>query len=588
MHYLVVSGGVISGLGKGITASSIGLILKSYGYRVTAIKIDPYLNVDSGTMSPFEHGECFVLDDGGETDLDLGNYERFLDITLTRQHSLTSGKLYKAIIEKERRGDYLGKTVQMMPHVTDYIKTYLEEVSKISVSNNGNEFQRNEFQGNEFQRNESRGNESRGNEICIIELGGTVGDYESNIYLEALSEFAKDHNVVHVHVSLLPIIKNDVKTKPAQQSVRILRSMGIDPQILVLRCDNNNVSDEIMDKLSRMCKIDRENIIINRDVQTIYHVPKLFMEQNMVGVLKKLLSNDSKSNGLKLNNVPNLESYNLLMQSIENKSRLPKIKVGIVGKYIGVQDTYLSLIRAIEHAGFVKNVNPQIVWINTDNTDELEVQLKSVDRVIIPGGFGNRGIEEMIWCARYCRENGVPIFGICLGMQIMCIELDRNVLGNSMATSEEFMNDKIIHDKIINDTNNTMINRTVVLSDMIENDKGGTMRLGSYECKLERNSLAYKYYFKERTIKEQTINERTIKERHRHRYEISQRFMQELNVKNHDYVISGKSLCGRYAEIIERRLEDEKSNVFWMGCQFHPEYKSRHEKPSPLFLAFLS
>ena len=587
MHYIVVSGGVISGLGKGITASSIGLILKSYGYRVTAIKIDPYLNVDSGTMSPFEHGECFVLDDGGETDLDLGNYERFLDITLTQQHSLTSGKLYKAIIEKERRGDYLGKTVQMMPQVTDYIKTYLEEVSKKT--------------NNKFLGNGSQTDEFLGNEICIIELGGTVGDYESNIYLEALSEFAKDHNVVHVHVSLLPVIKGDIKTKPVQQSVRILRSMGIDPQILVLRCNNNNnVSDEIMDKLSRMCKMDRDNIIINRDVPTIYHVPRLFMEQNIVAVLGKFLCDSNNRLNTIPKMIPRMESYNSLMEAIERKSRLPMIKVGIVGKYIGVQDTYLSLIRAIEHAGFAKNVNPQIVWINVDN-NELENQLKKIDRVIIPGGFGNRGIEEMIWCARYCRENGVPIFGICLGMQIMCIELDRNVLGNPMATSEEFINDESKNEEFKNDKL-----KTVVLSDVMRSEKGGTMRLGSYKCKLKRESLLYKYYFNKSKNDEskndelkndESKNEGIIEERHRHRYEISQRFISELS-NNTQYVISGKSVCGRYAEIIESKNEELKTNElktneskndrFWLGCQFHPEYKSRHDSPSPLFLAFLS
>lgn len=518
MYYIVVSGGVISGLGKGITASSIGLILKSYGYNVTAIKIDPYLNVDSGTMSPFEHGECYVLNDGGETDLDLGNYERFLDIDLTQSHSLTSGKMYRSIIDKERKGDYLGKTVQMMPHVTDYIKNYLIEVSRIPIN-------------------------GVNPEICIVELGGTVGDYESNIYFEALSEFSKEQKLIHVHVTLLPVVKNEVKTKPAQQSVKQLRSMGIEPDMMILRCDRE-VPDEAMNKLSRMCKIQRSNLIVNRDVPTIYHVPKLFMDQSIVEILSRKIPMVSKPDNMLL--------YYEMLKTIEELDQYPMIKIGIVGKYMGVQDTYLSLIRAIEHASIKMKKNVQILWIDSEKREEeLLSELKKVERVIIPGGFGDRGVEGMIYCAKYCREKQVPILGICLGMQIMCIEIDRNIYENPQAGSEEF-----------NKNNNT-----VILSDAITNF-GGTMRLGSYDCLLDETSNAYKYYG----------NVQTIKERHRHRYEISSNFVSKLT--DSQYKVSGVN--GRYTEIVERISEP-----FWLGCQFHPEFKSRQTKPHPLFVSFL-
>ena len=530
MYYVIVSGGVISGLGKGITASSIGLLLQSHGFDVTAIKIDPYLNVDSGTMSPFEHGECYVLDDGGETDLDLGNYERFLGINLTKAHSLTSGKVYKSVIDKERKGDYLGQTVQILPHVTDFIQSYISDTAKIPVD------------GDKVPN------------VCIIELGGTVGDHEGNIYMEALSEFSKSNNCCFVHVSLVPVIHgNEIKTKPTQHSMKCIRSMGVDPDLLILRCERMLTQSETA-KMSKFCKIGSDRIIINENVPTIYEVPRLFYKQSIMKTMFKVL-------GINPDVVQqaDLSKYYSLLSHFSDNASSPICTVGIVGKYIGMQDTYLSLIRALDHASYVKKCRLVIQWVDSEDIGTLESKLGTVDGVIIPGGFGDRGIEGMVLAAKLCRERRIPLFGICLGMQIMCIELDRNVLGCVGATSEEF------------DPN--AIYKTVVLSEA-KTDMGATMRLGSYVCRIENGSLAKRLYGSD-----------TISERHRHRYEISDRFV-NLLTRNSSFKVTGRDTSGRYVEMIENGEIDD--SPFWLGCQFHPEFKSRHSIGHPLFVGFLS
>lgn len=532
MKYIVVTGGVISGLGKGTVASSIGLLLRSYGLRVTAIKIDPYLNFDSGLHSPFEHGECYVLNDGGETDLDLGNYERFLNINLTSKHSLTSGKVFKNVIDRERQGHYLGQTVQMVPHVTDYIKEWLLDAAKVDV-----------------------GYGYDNNDVCIIELGGTVGDHEGSIYYEALADLYKPNDVCYVHVSLVPKVGGDeIKTKPTQHSIRLLRSLGIDPDIVILR-SKRELTDKEVAKVSRFCKMPKESIIVNQDVSTIYEVPRLFLDQNLLKTMESMGAIPS------LNvRIPDFKEYNMIMSIVE--SDVGKITVGVVGKYMGINDTYLSLIRALEHAGFSVDRKIQIVWIDSEQSnDKISDQLQVVDCVVIPGGFGQRGVQGMIHTSKWCREKNKPLLGICLGMQVMCIDLDRNLLGNKGATSEEF--------------NDDTERKTVVLSEEVTK-MGATMRLGSYDCELTNGSLAIRLY----------KGQFTIKERHRHRYEISPEFVKDLEkdsqTKSLAYRFTGRSPCGRYMEILEGVRVG-----YYMGCQFHPEYKSRHSSPHPLFVGLL-
>lgn len=533
VYYIIVTGGVISGLGKGITASSIGLLLKGYGFKVTAIKIDPYLNFDSGTMSPWQHGECYVLNDGGETDLDLGNYERFLDINLTSDHSLTTGKVFKKVIDKERKGDYLGNTVQMVPHVTDLIQDHIDRTSRVCVSDGCD----------------------KEPDICIVEIGGTVGDHEGVLYYEALSEFASSHECCFVHVSLIPVVHgSEIKTKPTQHSIRSLRSLGISPDLLILRCDRLLDSVEIS-KVSKFCKIKESNVLINENVDTIYRVPSTFLRQGIVNKILNVLNIRSLPK-----DIPDFEDYNRIMRYFNEPPEIV-ITVTVVGKYIGMQDTYLSLIRAIEHACFRLDVRSNIVWVDSEKCeDELIEYIKSSDCTIIPGGFGNRGIDGMVHVSRWCRENNHPLLGICLGMQIMCIELDRSINHHPFATSEEFDNDDSrIH--------------TVILSNSVENNLGATMRLGSYRCKLTPGSFVYKLYG----------NKQYVSERHRHRYEVSSRFVSELESSSDKGVVfSGHDVRGRYPELLEHL-----HHRFFVGCQFHPEFLSRHMSPHPLFVGLL-
>lgn len=524
MKFIVVTGGVISGLGKGITASSIGLLLQSRGLNVTAIKIDPYLNVDAGTMSPFEHGECYVLGDGGEVDLDLGNYERFLNIELTKDHNITTGKIYSKVIEGERNGKYLGKTVQMVPHVTDEIQDWIAKVSIIPIIDDIIP------------------------DICIIELGGTVGDIENKLFITAISQMASmahsDHEFCFVHVGMIIETGGEYKTKPTQHSITELRSSGIFPDILVIR-SSKMLSQEILTKLSTFCQVRKENIICNIDLPNIYYVPNLFKNQNICAKIGKKLNINFINNDYDLMKYGNILDY---FGKIEEKKQ---VNIAIAGKYVGSQDTYLSLIRAIEHAGFFLNINAKVHWIDTIHMNKIK---EKYDGFIIPGGFGVNGVEGKLLVAKYARENDVPLLGICYGMHVMTIEYARSI-GIIHGQSSEWdgsATDPIIH--ILPGQNEVM---------------GGTMRLGNYETRLKVGTKIHKIYGKTRII-----------ERHRHRYEFNNDYCDILT--KHKLVISGISEGNKLVETIE--LADKK---FYLGCQFHPEYKTRYTDPHPLFIAFL-
>jgi CTP synthase len=525
MKFIVVTGGIISGLGKGITASSIGLLLQSLGLSVTAIKIDPYLNFDSGLMSPFQHGETYVLADGGETDLDLGNYERFLDVQLTKDHNITTGKVYTSVLQKERNGDYLGKTVQVIPHITDEIQDKIMKAAHLDVG---------------FGTPD----------ICIIELGGTIGDIETAPYTEALTRLCSKYgpsNFCFVHVSLILNINGESKSKPTQHSIRTLRSLGIVPNILVLRTDNM-LDDDTIEKININCGISKENIICNINVPNIYFVPDLFKKQNICEKISTILNLNIGSNY-------NLNDYYKILDHFNDKT-IPKLKVGVAGKYVGMQDTYLSLIRAIEHASFHIKTLIEIIWIDTEQiekNDEPEwSKLKMCDKVIIPGGFGSRGIGGKILVAHYCRTKNIKILGICLGMQIMVVEYARS-LGYKNAMSKEWSNHGYHIIDMLPDQNGVM---------------GGTMRLGNYESVVND------------TVIKQMYGQDTITERHRHRYELT---MSNAKIfENSGLIISVLDNKANLVEVV--RLD---GHPFYVGCQFHPEFKSRYNKPHPLFINLL-
>lgn len=533
MKYIVITGGVISGLGKGITASSIGLLLKSRGLNVTAIKIDPYLNVDAGTMSPYEHGECYVLADGGEGDLDLGNYERFLDIDLTKDHNITTGKIYQSVINKERNGDYLGKTVQIIPHITNEIQEWIERVTQIKVNNN-------------FE-----------NDVCIIELGGTIGDMETAPYIEALRQLSfkvGKHNLCFVHVSLI-VNNGEPKTKPTQQNIATLRSLGIIPNILVLRTDSI-VSDEIKQKLNMFCHVDPDNIISNINVPNIYYVPQTFKDQQVCEKIGKILALNFP---MKYEINKSFIDYTNVINYFNKRENCEIVKVLIAGKYTGSQDTYLSLIRAVEHAAIYTDIYVHINWLDTETIEDHNIdvsnKLKEYHCIIIPGGFGHRGTEGKIKVATYARKNNIPLLGICLGMQVMVIEYAQHI-GIKNATSLEWDN-KLEGSNIID----ILPNQTGI--------KGGTMRLGNYQTFLDNKSFVREIYGKNEII-----------ERHRHRYEVNNTFVDIL--EQNGLRFSGKSNNNSLMEIIELDKND-----FYIGCQFHPEYKSRYNVPHPLFVGLL-
>jgi len=543
MRYVVVSGGVLSGLGKGVTASSVGVLLKSLGYRVTAIKIDPYLNTDAGTMSPFEHGEVFVLDDGGEVDLDLGNYERFLDITLSRANNLTTGKIYAAVIERERRGDYLGKTVQVVPHITNEIQEQIERVARVPVDGNGAE-----------------------PDICVIELGGTVGDIESAPFVEALRQFqfrVGRENVCFFHVSLVPVIGvvGEQKTKPTQHTVKELRASGIAADFLVCR-SSEPLLPEVKAKLSSFCHVPEDHVFSAHDVSNIYHVPMMLEAQGATKLIADRL-------GLKIpSKRPLLDDWRDMAQRVDSLDK--ELNIAMVGKYTGLSDSYLSVIKALQHAAFAAGSKMHIDWVEAEHLeDHIEAEkpekhttawalVKAADGILVPGGFGNRGIEGKILAANYARENSKPYLGICLGLQVAVIEFARNVLGKAGANSTEF-DETTPHPAVI------------FMPEGSRTHMGGTMRLGSRQTNLQTEDCAASRLYG-------GVSE--IHERHRHRYEVNPDMVNELQGAGMKFV--GVDTEGQRMEIIE--LE---GHPYFFGTQYHPEFKSRPYRPSPPFVGLI-
>ena len=535
MKYVVVSGGVLSGLGKGVTASSIGVLLKSAGLRVTSIKIDPYLNSDAGTMSPFEHGEVFVLDDGGEVDLDLGNYERFLDINLSKDNNLTTGKIYAQVIEAERRGDYLGKTVQVIPHITDAIQNWIEDVAKRPAD----------------------GSEETP-DACIIELGGTVGDIESSPYVEALRQFqfrVGRENVTFVHVSLVPVLGpvGEQKTKPTQHTVKELRGLGISPDILVCR-SSAPLNEETRNKLAAFCHVKPEAVISTHDVPNIYHVPLMLQEQGLC----EILNVDCSATTL-------LHEWKEMAHHLDTLTE--EVHIAMVGKYTDLSDAYLSVIKSLQHAAMAVDRKLIIDWIEASHLeetwekgehDEAWKLLREADGVLVPGGFGDRGIEGKILAAHHARINGIPYLGICLGLQIATIEFCRNVLGMTGANSTEF-EDNPEHAAV------------VFMPEISKTHLGGTMRLGSRPTLWQHEGSA---------IRKLYGPGEAVDERHRHRYEVNPDLIERIEEAG--LVFVGKDESGQRCEIFE--LND---HPYYVGVQFHPEFKSRPGRPSPPFLGLL-
>ncbi|DAC67095.1 TPA: CTP synthase (glutamine hydrolyzing) [Candidatus Thalassarchaeaceae archaeon] len=543
MKYVVVTGGVLSGLGKGITASSIGVLLKSAGLSVTSVKIDPYLNCDAGTMSPFEHGEVYVLDDGGEVDLDLGNYERFLDISLTKDNNITTGKVYQAVIERERRGDYLGKTVQVIPHITNEIQEWIERVANISSDGSG-----------EIP------------DACVIELGGTVGDIESAPFVEALRQFqfrVGEDNICFVHVSLVPVMGpvGEQKTKPTQHTVKELRGLGIIPDILVCRSEHP-LNTETREKLAAFCHVSPEAVVSAHDVSNIYRIPILLEEQGVSKVLAKEI-------GFELpDSRPLLEDWIKMADTVDNLDEI--IKIAMVGKYTGLSDSYLSVIKALQHSSYEVNRKLEINWIESESLDDKKMAedpekyseawdvLKNADGILVPGGFGIRGIEGKIKAAEYARINKIPYLGVCLGLQIATIEFCRNVLGMENANSTEF-------------DENTPQPAVVFMPEISKTHMGGTMRLGTKPTP---------FLVEDCKIKRLYGNKTYVDERHRHRYEVNPELIEQIESAGLIYV--GKDETGQRCEIME--LND---HPYYVGTQYHPEFKSRPGKPSPPFLGLL-
>ena len=523
--YVFVTGGVVSGLGKGITASSIALLLKSRGYKVFMQKFDPYINVDPGTMNPIQHGEVFVTYDGCETDLDLGHYERFIDEELNYTSNITSGKVYKSVIDKERHGDYLGATVQVVPHITNEIKNKVYEAGNTSKA-----------------------------DIVITEIGGTVGDIESQCFLEAIRQiqYEKGQNdTFFVHCTLIPYIygSNELKTKPTQNSVRDLRNLGIRPDALVCRAPFNT-TQAMKEKLSMFCNVPVENIIDSVDVTNIYDIPINYYDQKIDEIILKQFGLDVRK--------ADIDYWKKLIKTVDNLKN--EIEISLVGKYTELHDAYISVVEALKHAGYKHNVKVKINWVDSEQL-EKDVDLKEVFKnskgIIVPGGFGSRGIEGMIKAITYARENNIPYLGLCLGMQLSVIEFARNVCGIKDANSTEF--DSMCKNPIID----LMADQKSIVN------MGGTLRLGNYECTLVKDTLAYADYKKDKIL-----------ERHRHRYEFNNKYMGIL--EQHGMVFSGKNEQADLVEIVE--LPKHKH---FIACQFHPEFKSRPTKPHPLFDSFI-
>ncbi len=523
--YLFFTGGVVSSVGKGVTAAALGLLLKERGFKVAVQKLDPYINVDPGTMSPYQHGEVYVLDDGAETDLDLGHYERFIDNRLTRVSNFTTGQVYAETISKERRGDYLGGTIQVIPHITNEIKRRIGLVSK-----------------------------ETGAEIVILEVGGTVGDIESQPFLEALRQLRNEvgrENCLFVHVTWLPTIgaTGEIKTKPTQHSVAALRSIGISPNIIIARADQD-VDKSLCEKIALFCDVEKDSVIPMKTADVLYEVP-LLLEKMGVGelVLNKL--------GLKAERQPNMQPWEKLVADVRKPK--PSVKVALVGKYVELQDAYMSVREALKHAALANDVEVEISWVHSTDLEKdkgWEI-VKEADAVLVPGGFGSRGIEGKILAARYARENKVPYLGLCLGMQVMCIDFARNILDLEDANSSEF--DRGTGHPVID----LMIDQRSIT------DLGGTMRLGLYPCLLQPGTKAAGAY-----------GIPNVDERHRHRFEFNNSYRADF--EKHGMVFSGLSPDGRLVEIVE--LAD---HPYMVASQFHPEFLSRPMKPHPLFVGLL-
>ena len=522
--YIFVTGGVVSSLGKGIVAASVGRVLKNRGLKVTLQKFDPYLNVDPGTMSPYQHGEVFVTEDGAETDLDLGHYERFIDVNLGQYSNVTAGRVYSSIIEKEHRGDYLGGTVQVIPHVTNEIK------SRVLLAG-----------------------ESSDADVVITEIGGTTGDIESLPFLEAIRQIRSDlgrENVCYIHCTLLPYIKaaGEMKTKPTQQSVKELRGLGIQPDIIVVR-NELALTDELRAKISLFCDIPKQNVIESRDVSNLYQLPLNLKAQKIDDIVLKHFKLTAKE--------ADMEEWTSLVERVDNLK--DEVRIALVGKYVELHDAYISVVESLKHAGYKHNSKVKIDWIQSEDITEENVHeyLKEADGILVPGGFGDRGVEGKITTIKYARENKVPFFGICLGMQLAAVEFARNVCGLTGAHSSELdLNTPYPIINLLPDQENVV-------------EMGGTLRLGSYPCTLTEGSQAHKEY-----------GEINITERHRHRYEFNNFYRERLT--NKGLVLSGVSPDGRLVEIVEL-----PEHPWFVAGQFHPEFKSRPEKAHPLFAGFI-
>eukprot|EP01118_Nematostelium_gracile_P004856 TRINITY_DN1578_c0_g1_i2.p1 TRINITY_DN1578_c0_g1~~TRINITY_DN1578_c0_g1_i2.p1 ORF type:complete len:615 (-),score=171.56 TRINITY_DN1578_c0_g1_i2:965-2740(-) len=549
MKYILVTGGVLSGIGKGVIASSTGVLLKSLGFRVTSIKIDPYINIDAGTMSPYEHGEVFVLDDGGEVDLDLGNYERFIGCTLKRDNNITTGKIYNSVIEKEREGKYLGKTVQVVPHITDAIQDWVQRVAHDPVD------------GLEGPC-----------DVCVIELGGTVGDIESMPFIEAMRQFqfrVGKENFCLLHVSLVPVVGavGEQKSKPTQQSVRELRALGLNPDVIVCR-SSAPLEPSIKEKIASFCHVPQESVISVHDVSNIYRVPLMLQPQGLTAIMTKVLQIHPKISE------PNLKGWHKLADRYDNillNKNIKGTKIAVVGKYTHLSDAYLSLTKAITHAALKTELKVIVVWIEathledsvktsdpTASTQAWEALL-SADGILVPGGFGDRGIEGKIKAIEYARVNKKPFLGICLGMQMAVVEIARNVMGWTNATSEEF--DANAERKVI-----------IYMPEISKTHMGGNMRLGMRRTLFKQHDcLTSKLY----------SNPDFVEERHRHRYEVNPTLVPEIE-KNTKMRFVGQDETGNRMEIVE--LAD---HPFFVGVQYHPEFKSRPLRPSPPFVGLL-
>ena len=522
--YVFVTGGVVSGLGKGITAASLGRLLKARGFKVAAQKLDPYINVDPGTMSPYQHGEVYVTEDGAETDLDLGHYERFIDEDLNKYSNLTTGKVYWNVLNKERRGEYLGSTVQIIPHITNEIKEFVYNVGKHSDA-----------------------------DIVITEIGGTIGDIESQPFIEAARQVALEvgrENSLFIHVTLVPYLhgSEEHKTKPTQHSVKELQGMGVNPNIIILRCDEP-LEESIFDKISLFCNVKKDCVIENITLPNLYEAPLMLEKSNFSAVVCRELGMEAK--------VPDLADWSAMVKRI--KERPYTVHIGLVGKYVALHDAYLSVAEAMRHAGYFYNTHIKIHWIDSETRTEENAKetLGGLDGIIVPGGFGGRGIEGMITAAKYAREHQKPYFGICLGMQIAVIEYARNVAKITDANSGEF--DENCPHKVID----------FMPGQSDEVDKGGTLRLGAYPCDIQPG-----------TVMERCYGALQISERHRHRYEFNNDYRDRL--QECGLTLSGMSPNGLLVETVE--LSDRE---FYVGVQYHPEFKSRPNKPHPLFLGFI-